>query len=64
MKIPLDRAPRYGPTLTPASIYLPAPVSALIENLQAAMRNERLAYVAQNRFLGKLAPMKRDAVER
>lgn len=41
-----------------------ADISALIENLQAAMRKERVAYFAQNRFLAKLAPIKRDAVER
>lgn len=41
-----------------------ADVGALVENLQAAMRKEGVAFGAQNRFLAKLAPMKRDAVER
>ena len=41
-----------------------ADVGALVEDLQAAMRKERVAFFAQNRLLAKLAPMKRDAVER
>ena len=41
-----------------------ADVGALVEDLQAAMRKEGVAFFAQNRFLAKLAPMKRDAVER
>ena len=41
-----------------------ADVGALVENLQAAMRRERVPFLAQNRFLAKLAPMKRDVVER
>ncbi|TPG54109.1 group I truncated hemoglobin [Sphingomonas glacialis] len=41
-----------------------ADVGALIEDLQAAMRTERVAFHAQNRFLAKLAPMKRAVVER
>ena len=41
-----------------------ADVGALVEDLQAAMRKERVAFFAQNRFLAKLAPMKRDVVER
>lgn len=41
-----------------------ADVGALVENLQAAMRKERVAYAAQNRLLAKLAPMRRDMVER
>lgn len=41
-----------------------ADVGALVEDLQAAMRMEGVAFFAQNRFLAKLAPMKRDAVER
>ena len=41
-----------------------ADVGALVEDLQAAMRGEGVAFFAQNRFLAKLAPMKRDAVER
>ena len=41
-----------------------ADVAALVEDLQAAMRKEKIAFFAQNRFLAKLAPLKRDAVER
>lgn len=41
-----------------------ADVGALVEDLQAAMREEGVAFFAQNRFLAKLAPLKRDAVER
>ena len=41
-----------------------ADVGALVEDLQAAMRAEGVAFMAQNRFLAKLAPMKRDSVER
>lgn len=41
-----------------------ADVGALVEDLQAAMRAEHVAFFAQNRLLAKLAPMKRDAVER
>lgn len=41
-----------------------ADMGALIEDLQAAMRVEHVAFFAQNRFLAKLAPMKRDVVER
>lgn len=41
-----------------------ADVGALIEDLQAAMRKEGVSFPAQNRFLAKLAPMKRDVVER
>ncbi len=41
-----------------------ADIGALVEDLQAAMRQEGVAFFAQNRFLAKLAPMKRDAVER
>lgn len=41
-----------------------ADVGALVEDLQAAMRRERVPFRAQNRFLAKLAPMKRDVVER
>ena len=41
-----------------------ADVGALVEDLQAAMRREGVAFFAQNRFLAKLAPMKRAAVER
>lgn len=41
-----------------------ADMGALVEDLQAAMRNERVSFLAQNRFLAKLAPMRRDMVER
>ncbi|QBM75499.1 group 1 truncated hemoglobin [Sphingomonas sp. AAP5] len=41
-----------------------ADVGALVEDLQAAMRKEGVPFAAQNRFLAKLAPIKRDAVER
>jgi hemoglobin len=40
-----------------------ADVGALIENLQAAMRAEKVPFFAQNRFLAKLAPMKRDILQ-
>jgi hemoglobin len=39
-------------------------MNALVENLQAAMREEKIPFAAQNRFLGKLAPMSGDVVER
>ena len=41
-----------------------ADLAALVENLQWAMRKEGVNFRAQNRFLAKLAPMKRDVVER
>ena len=41
-----------------------ADMGALVENLQAAMRKEGVPFRAQNRFLAKLAPMKRDVVTR
>lgn len=41
-----------------------ADLGALVENLQAAMRAEGVSFAAQNRFLAKLAPMKRQVVER
>lgn len=41
-----------------------ADFNALVENLQAAMRKEGVGFHAQNRLLAKLAPMKRDVVER
>lgn len=41
-----------------------ADMAALVENLQAAMRGERVPFAAQNRFLAKLAPMHRNVVER
>jgi hemoglobin len=39
-------------------------MNRLVENLQAAMRAEGVPFAAQNRFLAKLAPMRRDVVER
>ena len=39
-------------------------MNALVENLQTAMREEKIAFAAQNRFLGKLAPMSGDVVAR
>ncbi|MDB5703351.1 MAG: bacterial-like globin family protein [Sphingomonas bacterium] len=41
-----------------------ADVGALVEDLQAAMSTEGVPFFAQNRFLAKLAPMKRDSAER
>lgn len=41
-----------------------ADFNALVENLQAAMRKERVGYRAQNRLVAKLAPMKRVTVVR
>lgn len=41
-----------------------ADFNALVEHLQAAMDQERIAYRDQNRFLAKLAPMQRVTVER
>jgi len=38
--------------------------AAIVENLQAAMSAEGVAFPAQNRFLAKLAPMRRDTVVR
>ena len=40
-----------------------ADMGALVENLQAAMRAEKVPFFAQNRFLAKLAPMKRDILQ-
>ena len=40
-----------------------ADMGFLVENLQAAMRAEKVAFFAQNRFLAKLAPMKRHIVK-
>jgi hemoglobin len=40
-----------------------ADMAALVENLQAAMRAEKVPFFAQNRFLAKLAPMKRDILQ-
>ena len=39
-------------------------LNALVENLQRAMREEGVAFAAQNRFLSKLAPMSDDVVTR
>jgi hemoglobin len=39
-------------------------MGALVENLQIAMSEEGVAFTAQNRFLAKLAPMRRDVVTR
>lgn len=41
-----------------------ADMGALVENLQWAMNKEGVPFFAQNRLLAKLAPMKRDVVER
>lgn len=38
--------------------------NALVEDLQAAMHEEGVPFAVQNRFLAKLAPMRRDAVTR
>lgn len=40
-----------------------ADMGALVESLQAAMREERIGFGAQNKFLAKLAPMKRRVVQ-
>jgi hemoglobin len=39
-------------------------MNILVEHLQSAMDKEGVPFAAQNRFLAKLAPMKRDVVER
>ncbi len=41
-----------------------AEFNALVELLQQSMANEGVAFGAQNRFLAKLAPMKRETVTR
>lgn len=41
-----------------------ADMGALVENLQIAMSQEGVSFRAQNRFLAKLAPMRRDVVTR
>lgn len=41
-----------------------ADMNALVENLQAAMREAKVPFAAQNRLLAKLAPMSRDVIER
>lgn len=42
----------------------PADFGALVEHLQAAMTAEGVPFRTQNRFLAKLAPMRRDTVTR
>jgi hemoglobin len=42
----------------------PADMGALVEHLQDAMSAEGVPFRTQNRFLAKLAPMKRDVVTR
>lgn len=39
-------------------------MNALVENLQQAMRENKVSFAAQNRLLAKLAPMSRDIVNR
>lgn len=39
-------------------------MNALVENLQAAMREAGVPFAAQNRLLAKLAPMSGDVIER
>ncbi|WP_428334249.1 group I truncated hemoglobin [Novosphingobium sp.] len=39
-------------------------MNALVEDLQGAMRERHIPFAAQNRFLAKLAPMKKDVVRR
>ena len=39
-------------------------MNALVENLQAAMRREGVAFARQNAFLAKLAPMRKHIVSR
>ncbi|EMD84518.1 group I truncated hemoglobin [Pacificimonas flava] len=41
-----------------------ADMNALVENLQAAMTEEGVPFSAQNKFLSKLAPMRKDVIER
>ena len=41
-----------------------ADLNAVVENLQRAMREEKVPFAAQNRFLAKLAPMSGDVVKR
>lgn len=41
-----------------------ADMNRLVELLQAAMKQEGVAFAAQNRLLAKLAPMRRNVVER
>lgn len=42
----------------------PADMGALVEHLQTAMEAEGVPFRTQNRFLAKLAPMRRDVVTR
>ena len=42
----------------------PADMGALVEDLQLSMDAQGIAFPAQNRFLAKLAPMRRDVVTR
>jgi hemoglobin len=42
----------------------PADMGALVEHLQLAMDAEGVPFHTQNRFLAKLAPMRRDVVTR
>jgi len=39
-------------------------MNALVEDLQLAMRERHIPFATQNRFLAKLAPMKKDVVRR
>lgn len=41
-----------------------ADLNALVEHLQEAMADQKIPFWAQNRLLAKLAPMRRDVVER
>jgi hemoglobin len=41
-----------------------ADMNRMVENLQQAMTAENVSFAAQNRLLSKLAPMRRDIVER
>ncbi|GGC31462.1 hypothetical protein GCM10011371_18580 [Novosphingobium marinum] len=41
-----------------------ADLNALVENLQFVMREQGIAFAAQNRLLSKLAPMSYDLIER
>ena len=42
----------------------PADMGALVEHIQTAMSEEGVPFHTQNRFLAKLAPMRRDVVTR
>lgn len=39
-------------------------MNALVENLQSAMREQNIAFAAQNRLLSKLAPMSGEVIQR